>query len=108
MVCLWYCKLQCFRILSQHSRSLTVTFFFPNVARHEEKGLAACEHLKKEGLHAPKFYQLDITDRQQIMDFRQHLQKTYGGIDVLINNASVPHKVEISFCFLESIEPEIS
>lgn len=72
---------------------------FHTVARHEEKGLAACEHLKKEGLHAPKFYQLDITDRQQIMDFRQHLQKTYGGIDILINYASVPHKV---FAFLSS------
>ncbi|XP_028404677.1 carbonyl reductase [NADPH] 3-like [Dendronephthya gigantea] len=61
-------------------------------ARHEDKGLAACEHLKKAGLHAPKFYQLDITDKEQIMEFRQHLQKTYGGIDVLINYASVPHK----------------
>ncbi|CAB3996874.1 carbonyl reductase [NADPH] 3 [Paramuricea clavata] len=61
-------------------------------ARHEEKGLAACEHLKKEGLHAPKFYQLDITNREQIMEFRQHLQKTYGGIDILVNYASVPHK----------------
>ena len=67
---------------------------FLNIARHEEKGLAACEHLKKQGLHAPKYYQLDITDRQQIMEFRQHLQKTYGGIDVLINYASVPHKVQ--------------
>ena len=59
--------------------------------------MAACEHLKKQGLHAPKFYQLDITDRQQIMEFRQHLQKTYGGIDILVNYASVPHKVEMLF-----------
>lgn len=62
-------------------------------ARNEEKGLAACEQLKKEGLQPPTFYQLDITDRAQIIEFRQHLQKAYGGIDVLINNASVPHKV---------------
>lgn len=74
-------------------RQFIENFFF--LARHEEKGLAACEHLKKQGLHAPKFYQLDITDRKQIMEFRQHLQKTYGGIDILINNASVPHKVDV-------------
>jgi NADP-dependent 3-hydroxy acid dehydrogenase YdfG len=80
---------------SVFSRLTSSDFFLPNAARHEEKGLAACEQLKKEGLHAPKFYQLDITDRQQIMEFRQHLQKTYGGIDILVNNASVPHKVEI-------------
>lgn len=28
------------------------------------------------------------------MEFRQYLQKSYGGIDVLINYASVPHKVK--------------
>lgn len=32
------------------------------------------------------------------MEFRQYIQKTYGGIDVLINNASVPHKVDF-LCF---------
>ena len=74
--------------------------FLSNAARHEDKGLAACEHLKKQGLHAPKFYQLDITDREQIMEFRKHLQTTYGGIDILINYASVPHKVERPLIYL--------
>ena len=48
--------------------------------------------LNGEGLH-PKFHQLDLCDKASIESFRNFLQTTYGGIDILINNAGIAFKV---------------
>ena len=61
-------------------------------ARNEERGLAAVEALNKEGL-SPKFHQLDINDSVSIQRLRDFLKETYGGLDVLVNNAAIAFNV---------------
>ncbi|XP_011062688.1 PREDICTED: carbonyl reductase [NADPH] 3-like [Acromyrmex echinatior] len=57
-------------------------------ARDITRGLNAVSELKKQGLD-PKFYQLDINDDNSVNTFRDYLQNTYGGLDVLVNNAAI-------------------
>lgn len=57
-------------------------------SRNEERGLAAVEELKKAGLN-PKFHQLDINDEASVTRLRDYLAQTYGGLDVLVNNAAI-------------------
>ena len=57
-------------------------------ARNEERGLKAIEDLKLEGLNA-KFHQLDIDNEESIKKLAEFLKNTYGGLDVLVNNAGI-------------------
>jgi len=72
-------------------------------ARDEERGKAAVEELKKLGLN-PKFYQLDISEFKSILKFRDFLRDTYGGVDVLINNAATAYKKDATEPFGEQAE----
>ncbi|XP_031562379.1 carbonyl reductase [NADPH] 1-like isoform X2 [Actinia tenebrosa] len=60
-------------------------------ARNEELGKKAVDDLKGEGL-SPSFHQLDITSDESIQRFKEHLQKTFGGLDLLVNNAGIAYK----------------
>ncbi|XP_029459354.1 carbonyl reductase [NADPH] 1-like [Rhinatrema bivittatum] len=62
-------------------------------ARDPKLGEAAVKELQGEGLK-PLCHQLDITDLQSIRNLRDFLQREYGGIDVLINNAGIAFKVD--------------
>lgn len=67
--------------------------FYGNVyltSRNESLGQQAVSQLESMGYH-PKFYQLDITDQDSINKFRDHIQETEKGIDVLINNAGIAY-----------------
>ncbi len=55
-------------------------------------GQKAIESLKSLGLNA-SFHQLDVESNESITRFRDYLKQTYGGIDVLINNAGVYYQV---------------
>lgn len=57
-------------------------------SRDQEKGLAACQKLKKEEL-AARYCQLDVTHPSSIHRFWSFLQKEFGRCDILINNAGV-------------------
>nr|KAG5702687.1 hypothetical protein BaRGS_013324 [Batillaria attramentaria] len=72
-------------------------------ARDEGRGANAVEELNKEGLK-PKFHQLDIDDPSSIDRLRDFLQKTYGGLDVLVNNAGIAYKVASTAPFAEQAE----
>ena len=61
-------------------------------SRNEERGKEAVAKLNQEGLE-PKFHQLDIADQASVDRLRDHLKETYGGLDVLINNAGIAFKV---------------
>ena len=60
-------------------------------ARDAANGLKAVAKLEEEGLH-PKFHQLDITSQDSVENLKQYLVKTYGGLDVLVNNAGMAYK----------------
>jgi len=60
-------------------------------ARDEGRGKAAVTELQKEGLN-PRFHQLDICDSGSIACLRDFLKETYGGLDVLVNNAGIAYK----------------
>ena len=57
-------------------------------ARNEGLGREAVAKLEGEGLK-PRFHQLDITSVESIAALNQFLQTTYGGLDVLVNNAGM-------------------
>ncbi|KAL3880695.1 hypothetical protein ACJMK2_032915 [Sinanodonta woodiana] len=72
-------------------------------ARSESLGMKAVEDLKKEGLN-PLFHQLDISDSTSIQDLKAFLQKQYGGLDVLVNNAGIAYKGDSKAPFAEQAE----
>lgn len=72
-------------------------------ARDVDRGKAAVVELEKEGLH-PKFHQLDIDDLDSIAKFKKFLQDTYGGLDILINNAGIAYKGNSTAPFTEQAE----
>ncbi|KAL3880696.1 hypothetical protein ACJMK2_032916 [Sinanodonta woodiana] len=71
-------------------------------ARNEGLGKKAVEDLKKEGLN-PLFHQLDISDSTSIQNLKAFLQKQYGGLDVLVNNAAI-YQDETPAPFAEKVE----
>lgn len=71
-------------------------------ARNESKGEKAVADLKALG-YSPVFHQLDITDQTSIDRFKQHLQTTHGGIDILINNAGVIVEVMFNYQFKHTL-----
>merc|ERR1712241_851487 len=57
-------------------------------SRNETRGKEAIAALEKEGLH-PKLHLLDISNEESIIKLRDFLKTTYGGIDILVNNAAI-------------------
>eukprot|EP00118_Oscarella_pearsei_P000839 m.5928 g.5928 ORF g.5928 m.5928 type:complete len:270 (+) comp14486_c0_seq1:138-947(+) len=58
-------------------------------ARDVDRGKEACK--EGEGLR-PLFHQLDITNSASISELTSFIEKTYGGLDVLVNNAGMAYK----------------
>lgn len=61
-------------------------------ARDTNRGMSAVSDLENQGLK-PKFHQLDINDDSSVAKFHDYLKDTYGGLDVLVNNAAIAFKV---------------
>ncbi|XP_053649583.2 carbonyl reductase [NADPH] 1-like isoform X1 [Cherax quadricarinatus] len=72
-------------------------------ARDEGRGRAAIEELKKLGPSA-RFHQLDIDNAESIATFADYIKKTYGGFDVLVNNAAIAYKTAATEPFGEQAE----
>ena len=62
-------------------------------SRNLNRGTAAVEELKQLG-YSPKFHQLDIDDEKSVLNLRDYLKATYGGLNVLVNNAGVGNFAE--------------
>jgi len=60
-------------------------------ARDEGRGKAAQAELNKLGF-SPRFHQLDIDNQESIDKFAEYIKNTYGGLDVLVNNAAIAYK----------------
>nr|KAG5692017.1 hypothetical protein BaRGS_027662 [Batillaria attramentaria] len=69
----------------------------------EMRMMEAVRQLNKEGLQ-PKFHQLDVLDSASIRALRDFLSNTYGGLDVLVNNAGVAFKANATESFAEQAE----
>jgi hypothetical protein len=54
-------------------------------ARDNERGLAAAQGFHSKGLTNVQFHQLDITDSESVTAFADWIQKTYGGLDILVS-----------------------
>lgn len=63
-------------------------------SRDVKRGQDAVKELEKNGLH-PKFHQLDINDDASVKNFHDYLKNTYGGLDILVNNAAIAYSVRI-------------
>ncbi|KAG6455153.1 carbonyl reductase [NADPH] 1-like [Manduca sexta] len=70
-------------------------------SRDETRGKEAVTKLEALGLF-PLYHQLDIADRDSILRFRDHIEKTHGGIDILINNAGVSAGLEVDSTYEEA------
>jgi len=57
-------------------------------ARDEAKGEASVEKLKKEGLDV-QFVKLDVTSGKERAEAAAFLEKNFGKLDILINNAGI-------------------
>ncbi|KAH9566895.1 hypothetical protein CY35_03G000700 [Sphagnum magellanicum] len=58
-------------------------------ARDATRGEEALESLKSQGLHNVNFHPLDVASQESILALANWLRETYGGIDILINNAGI-------------------
>jgi NAD(P)-dependent dehydrogenase (short-subunit alcohol dehydrogenase family) len=57
-------------------------------ARDPQKGEAAAQALRKEGIDA-RFLKLDVTNRQDHAAAAKFLEDNFGRLDILINNAAI-------------------
>ncbi len=57
-------------------------------ARDESRGLAAVESLRKEGI-AAGFVRLEVTSAASITDAAAQIEREFGRLDILINNAGI-------------------
>ena len=57
-------------------------------ARQEKEGRAAAETLRGEGSDV-QFHRLDVTDEASIQQMVSYLRKTFGRLQVLVNNAGI-------------------
>lgn len=58
-------------------------------ARDEERGRAAAASLRDEGVDA-RFVQLDVTDDESVRSAAAFVEREFGHLDVLVNNAGIP------------------
>lgn len=74
------------RQLADHGLTVILT------SRESSTGLEAANVLKELGLSVD-FHQLDVLDSLSIKKFAEWIEQTYGGIDVLVNNAGVNYNI---------------
>ena len=67
-------------------------------ARDESRGKEAVESLRQLDLNH-RFHQLDIDDESSVIKLRDYLKDSYGGLDVLVNNAGVAFKIPTTVPF---------
>lgn len=64
-------------------------------SRDRSRGLQATQSLQSQGLSNVLFHQLDIGSSESRTAFAEWIQGTYGGLDILVNNAAVFHNTTV-------------
>lgn len=77
-------------------------------ARDQTRGTETVEELSRLCKKAPLFHQLDVTDSVSIEKLRDYLQRAYGGLDVLVNNAGIMYYHELTTSYAEQAEAIIN
>ncbi|MEM6806138.1 MAG: SDR family NAD(P)-dependent oxidoreductase, partial [Bacteroidota bacterium] len=62
-------------------------------SRSKERGKEAVEQLRAEGLEV-ELVQLELGKEREINALVQHIENSYGKLDVLVNNAGIMHRGE--------------
>ena len=76
-------------------------------SRNKDRGQEAVKKLKEEGLDV-EFVQLEVTQLAEVDALVQHIDASYGQLDVLVNNAGIMHKGEPGgINTSESVEEEV-
>jgi len=73
-------------------------------SRDVKRGHEAVDKLKKDFGIDVKFHQLDVDDQASVDNLRKYLVDTYGGLDVLVNNAGIAYKNDSTAPFSEQAE----
>jgi len=76
-------------------------------SRDESRGQEAIARMKADHNLEPKFHQLDIDDDASVENLKKFLLDTYGGLDVLVNNAGIAFKMSSTAPFSEQAEVTI-
>ena len=71
-------------------------FWCDGTARNQQRGEGAVKQLEEEGLQ-PKFLPLDVDSEESIRTAKETVEKKYGRLDILINNAGVLLNVTLMF-----------
>lgn len=73
-------------------------------SRNENETRDVAEHLPKKG----SYYQVDFSQAEQIVGLFSFVKKTYGRLDVLVNNVACTQNESIMDCTLETWERTIN
>jgi len=76
-------------------------------SRDANRGAEALAKMKADHNLEPKFHTLDIDDVTSIENLKKFLVDTYGGLDVLVNNAGIAFKGNSTAPFSEQAEVTI-
>lgn len=67
------------------------------LARNPVLGKDALEKIKhiveKPKCQDVRYFKMDITDKESIIDFKNHMVNEHGGLDILVNNAAIAYPV---------------
>lgn len=73
-------------------------------SRHEDEAKDIADHLPKKG----SYFKVDFSDAKQIVNLFSFIKKTYGRLDVLVNNVAYTKNESIMDCTLETWEYTIN
>ena len=73
-------------------------------SRHGEEAKKVADQLPRQG----GYYQVDFSIPDQIADLFSHIKKTYGRLDVLVNNVAYTKNESILDCTLETWDKTIN
>jgi len=73
-------------------------------SRHTEEAKEVADHLPRRG----GYYQVDFSLPEQISGLFSHIEKTYGRLDVLVNNVAYTKNESIMDCTLETWDTTIN
>uniref|UniRef100_A0A1I8G5G5 carbonyl reductase (NADPH) n=2 Tax=Macrostomum lignano TaxID=282301 RepID=A0A1I8G5G5_9PLAT len=96
-----------FAIVEQLCKQLGSSWAVYLTSRDKARGADALSQLKKRGVE-PRFHQLDIDSQESVDRLAAYLKGTYGGLDILVNNAAIAYKGDSTAPFAEQAEVTIA